>query len=111
MKAKQADQEDRITFLEMDRVLMKKEIEKLKEKIEIDDHSNEDDESIILKENMKLVIDYKSRYPQKIRKSKTNPFGNITIESTIINEDGENDSLLSNDDIDDYDYESENDDI
>ena len=66
---------------------------------------------IILKENMKCVTDYKIKYPHNIRKSKTNPFRNITIESTIINRDVESDSLLSNDDIDDYDYESENDDV
>ena len=66
---------------------------------------------IILKENMKCVTDYKSKYPHNIRKSKTIPFINIIIESTNINRDVESESLLSNDYIDNYDYESQNDEV
>ena len=52
-KAKQADQEDRISFLEIDRMLMKKEIEKLKESIAREDDSDEENDAIIIKENMR----------------------------------------------------------
>ena len=53
MKAKQVDQEDRISFLEIDRMLMKKEIEKLKESIATEDDSDEENDAIIIKENMR----------------------------------------------------------
>jgi len=53
MKAKQADQEERISFLEMDRALMRNEIERLKESIASEEDTDEENDAIILRENLR----------------------------------------------------------
>jgi len=53
MKAKQADQEERISFLEMDRALMRNEIERLKESIASEEDTDEENDAIISRENLR----------------------------------------------------------
>ena len=53
IKARQAGHEDRITYLEMDGKLLRRETEKLKESISSEDETDEENDAMIVRENLR----------------------------------------------------------